>query len=254
MNKHKVGRPFDFPDSYIEFLSFLKVGFDIPYRMVEGAVDALSEYISFIHDICFTQIRRRMVRLMKGKKPSEIIVQAHDDDKEEEDPITVVVDSTGLTTTNKGSYIEDKWKKEKRKFIKLHIMADRKTKKIRGLSSDERAHRRFEEVYPSRQGSVKEKEDREGIRRHDVRFQEELQSPEGEGNRARNQGQEECEDASQRLSPAKRGNRTHKEARSRRLEAAQGLRAEVDRRDSLLILQESARRGSPLEEIHLPEG
>ncbi|MGA2877267.1 MAG: transposase, partial [Nitrososphaerales archaeon] len=45
MNKHKVGRPFDFPNSYIEFLSFLKVGFDIPYRMVEGAVDALSEYI-----------------------------------------------------------------------------------------------------------------------------------------------------------------------------------------------------------------
>ena len=132
MNKRKVGRPFDFPDSYIEFLSFLKVGFDIPYRMVEGAVDELSEYISFIHDICFTQIRRRMVRLMKGKKPSEIIVPAHDD-KEKEDPITVVVDSTGLTTTNKGSYIEDKWKKEKRKFIKLHIIADRKTKKIVGF-------------------------------------------------------------------------------------------------------------------------
>lgn len=100
--------------------------------MVEGAVDELSEYISFIHDICFTQIRRRMVRLMKGKKPSEIIVPAHDD-KEKEDPITVVVDSTGLTTTNKGSYIEDKWKKEKRKFIKLHIIADRKTKKIVGF-------------------------------------------------------------------------------------------------------------------------
>lgn len=133
MNKHKVGRPFDFPDSYIEFLSFLKVGFDIPYRMVEGAVDELSEYISFIRDICFTQIRRRMVRLMKGKKPSEIIVQAHDDDNKDKEPITAVVDSTGLTTTNKGSYIEDKWKKEKRKFIKLHIMADRKTKKIVGF-------------------------------------------------------------------------------------------------------------------------
>jgi hypothetical protein len=132
MNKHKVGRPFDFPDSYIEFLSFLKVGFDIPYRMVEGAVDELSEYISFIHDICFTQIRRRMVCLMKGKKPSEIIVRTRNE-REEEDPITVVVDSTGLTTTNKGSYIEDKWKKEKRKFIKLHIMADRKTKKIVGF-------------------------------------------------------------------------------------------------------------------------
>ncbi len=130
MNKHKVGRPFDFPNSYIEFLSFLKVGFDIPYRMVEGAVDALSEYISFIQDICFTQIRRRMVRLVKGKKPSEIIIRAHDDNEE---PITVVVDSTGLTTTNRGSYIEDKWKKDKRKFIKLHVLADKNTKKIVGF-------------------------------------------------------------------------------------------------------------------------
>ncbi len=130
MNKHKVGRPFDFPNSYIEFLSFLKVGFDIPYRMVEGAVDALSEYVSFIQDICFTQIRRRMVRLLKGKKPSDIVGAVDGDGK---DPITVVVDSTGLTTTNKGSYIEDKWKKEKRKFLKLHIMADKKTKKIVGF-------------------------------------------------------------------------------------------------------------------------
>lgn len=129
MNKDKVGRPFDFPNSYIEFLSFLKVGFDIPYRMVEGAVDALSEYISFIQDICFTQIRRRMVRLMKGKKPAEIVREA----KEDEEPITAIVDSTGLTTTTKGAYIEDKWKKEKRKFVRLHILADKKTRKIAGF-------------------------------------------------------------------------------------------------------------------------
>ena len=38
---NKIRRPFDFPSSYIEFLSFLKVGFDISYRMVEGAVGAV---------------------------------------------------------------------------------------------------------------------------------------------------------------------------------------------------------------------
>jgi hypothetical protein len=130
MNKYKVGRPFDFPDSYIEFLAFIKVGFDAPYRTIEGAVEALSEYISFIKDICFTQIRRRMVRLMKGKKPAEIVGAV---DKDQKDPITIAIDSTGLTTTNRGSYIEDKWKKEKRKFLKLHILADRKTGKIAGF-------------------------------------------------------------------------------------------------------------------------
>ncbi len=108
----------------------MKVGFDIPYRIVEGAVEALSEYISFIHGIGFTQIRRRMVRRVKGKKPSEIV---GDIGGGKEEPITVVADSTGLTTTNMSSYIEDKWKKERRKFLKLHIMADKKTKKIVGF-------------------------------------------------------------------------------------------------------------------------
>jgi hypothetical protein len=116
MNKGKVGRPFDFPDSYIEFLAFIKVGFDAPYRMVEGAVKALSEYILFIQDICFTQIRRRMVHLLKGKKPAEMIIRTQDENGE---PITAVVDSTGLTTTTKGAYIEAKWKKEKEKISQI---------------------------------------------------------------------------------------------------------------------------------------
>jgi hypothetical protein len=128
MNREKVGRPYAYPNSYIEFLSFLKVGFDITYRTVEGITQALSEYVSFIRDIHFTQIRRRMLSLMKGKKPSEMAkVDAG------EEPMTIVVDSSGLSTTNKGSYIEDKWKKEKRKYVKLHLVADKKTGKIVGF-------------------------------------------------------------------------------------------------------------------------
>jgi hypothetical protein len=79
MNEHKVGRLFDFPDSYIEFLSFLKVGFNVLYRMIEGAVEALSEYISFIQETCFTQSRRRMARLMKGKQPAQTIIRTQND-------------------------------------------------------------------------------------------------------------------------------------------------------------------------------
>lgn len=127
MNAEKVGRPYEYPNSYIEFLSFLKVGFDIPYRMVEGITEALSEYLRFIREVHFTQIRRRMLALMKGKKPSEMVKV---DDGE---PLTIVVDSSGLSTTNKGTYIEDRWKREKRRYVKLHIVADKKTKKIVGF-------------------------------------------------------------------------------------------------------------------------
>jgi DDE family transposase len=130
MNENKLGRPFEFPNSYISFLAFLKVGFDIPYRTVEGIVRELSEYIRFVEEMHYTHMRRRILASMKGKKPSEMVgADAADGDE----PMTVVVDSSGLSTTNKGSYIEDKWKKEKRKYVKLHILADKKTGKIKGF-------------------------------------------------------------------------------------------------------------------------
>jgi transposase len=47
--------------------------------------------------------------------------------------MAVIVDSSGLSVSNKGSYIEDRWKKEKRKYVKLHILADKKTGKIKGF-------------------------------------------------------------------------------------------------------------------------
>ena len=44
MNKGKVGAPFS-ALIIIEFVEFLKVGFKIPYRIVQGIVRGLSEYI-----------------------------------------------------------------------------------------------------------------------------------------------------------------------------------------------------------------
>lgn len=38
MNKDKVGAPFQYSDNYIQFLAFLKIGFKIPYRTVQGIV------------------------------------------------------------------------------------------------------------------------------------------------------------------------------------------------------------------------
>ena len=55
MNKGKVGAPFQYPHSYIEFVAFLKVGFKIPYRTVQGIVRGLSEYLR-IEEMHFTHI------------------------------------------------------------------------------------------------------------------------------------------------------------------------------------------------------
>jgi hypothetical protein len=123
LNKSKVGAPFQYPHSYIEFVAFLKVGFKIPYRTVQGIVRGLSEYLR-IEEMHFTHIRRRILKI----KPSvrNLGFEGEEDDK----PITLIVDASGLTISKKGDYIEDKWIREKKEFVKLHIAVDEKSKKV----------------------------------------------------------------------------------------------------------------------------
>jgi hypothetical protein len=122
MNKGKVGAPFEYSHTYIQFLAFLKIGFKISYRTVQGIVRGLSDYLK-IEEIHFTQIRRRIVKI----KPSVGNLNLDNDDNK---PITLIVDASGLTITKKGDYIEQKWIRKKKEFIKLHIAVDAKSKQI----------------------------------------------------------------------------------------------------------------------------
>ena len=123
MNKGKVGAPFEYSRAYIQFLAFLKTGFKISYRTVQGIVRGLSDYIR-IEEIHFTQIRRRILKI----KPS--VGNLNLDNNDGNNPITVIVDASGLTITKKGDYIEQKWIRKKKEFIKLHITVDAKSEKI----------------------------------------------------------------------------------------------------------------------------
>ncbi|MGC1927426.1 MAG: hypothetical protein WA667_00500 [Candidatus Nitrosopolaris sp.] len=50
------------------------------------------------------------------------------DNDSTEELITLVVDASGLTVSKKGDYIEEKWIRKKKEFIKLHIAVDAKSK------------------------------------------------------------------------------------------------------------------------------
>ena len=118
MNKGKVGAAFEYSHTYIQFLAFLKIGFKIAYRTVQGIIRGLSDYIK-IEEIHFTQIRRRILKV----KPSvgNLNLDNDNDDDDDNKPITLIVDASGLTITKKGDYIEQKWIRKKKEFIKLHI-------------------------------------------------------------------------------------------------------------------------------------
>lgn len=120
MNKGKIGAPFQYPHSYIEFVAFLKVDFKIPYRTVQGIVRGLSEYLR-IEEMHFTHIRRTILKI----KPSSVRNLGFEEGGDDDDkPITLIVDASGLTISKKGDYIEEKWIREKKDFIKLHIAVD----------------------------------------------------------------------------------------------------------------------------------
>ncbi len=87
---------------------------------MQGIVRGLSEYVR-IEELHFTHIRRRILKI----KPSVGSLNFQDDD-----PITLIVDASGLTISKKGDYIEDKWKREKKEFVKLYISIDEKSKKV----------------------------------------------------------------------------------------------------------------------------
>jgi hypothetical protein len=131
MNKGKVGAAFEYSHTYIQFLAFLKIGFKIAYRTVQEIIQGLSDYIK-IEEIHFTQIRRR--RILKVKPSVGNLNPDNDDDDDDDDnkPITLIVDdASGLTITKKGDYIEQKWIRKKKEFIKLHIAVDdAKSKKV----------------------------------------------------------------------------------------------------------------------------
>jgi hypothetical protein len=108
MNEGKVGAPFQYSDSYIHFLAFLKIGFKIPYRTVQGIVRGLSDYVRIVEETHFTHMRRRILKI---KPFIEETGFEKDDDCE---PITMIVDASGLTVSKKGDYIEEKWIRKKR--------------------------------------------------------------------------------------------------------------------------------------------
>jgi len=109
MNSKKIGQPYTYPNSMIEFLGIIKSkGFD--YRSLQGIVRALSKRFGPFPVISYSQIRRRIKKLELSFKPKS-------------ENLAVGCDGTGIKVTNRGEWIRQKWK-VRRGWIKVVIMGD----------------------------------------------------------------------------------------------------------------------------------
>ena len=109
LNHRKVGQPFLYPASMIEFLAILKgKGFDL--RSLQGVMQAFAKRLGPFPVISFSQIRRRIQKL-------PLVFHAKSKN------LIVACDGSGLKVSNRGEWIRQKWK-IRRGWIKVVIMGD----------------------------------------------------------------------------------------------------------------------------------
>lgn len=116
MNKNKIGRPYQYSNSFIEFESKLQPYFD--YRSIQGICKALSKKIKGFPVNHYTNACDRINAL-------DLDLPKLDFDK----PIYVGNDGTGIKVSNRGEWMRQKWQ-VRRGWIKAVITMDVEGKKL----------------------------------------------------------------------------------------------------------------------------
>jgi hypothetical protein len=116
MNKGKNGHPFMYPNTFIQFSGLMYTFLHLPYRQLEGYLQALSGFIPELRSADYTTLWQRIAKL-------ELNVPIPEND------IVVAVDSTGMKVTNRGDWMREKHGVERRGWIKVHVAVDVKTRK-----------------------------------------------------------------------------------------------------------------------------
>jgi len=145
MNKNKKGRPFEFPSSFIKFVSFIRSIFFLQYRQTEGFLRALSKHIAQIKVADYTTLWRRI-----AKTEFDIMIPESSKD------VIVAIDATGMKVTNRGEWIREKWKR-RRGWIKVHIAVDVETKELLAIEvTDERIsdNKKFKDLLDQAQNNI----------------------------------------------------------------------------------------------------
>jgi hypothetical protein len=118
-----VGRKFDLPWTSLEFLNLVHMIFGLPYRQTEGFLRKLSDFIPQIKPADYTTIWRR---------GSKLDIKQADTISARNESVIIAVDSSGITVTNRGEWMREKWKIH-RGWIKVHLAVNVETKEIVGI-------------------------------------------------------------------------------------------------------------------------
>jgi hypothetical protein len=116
MNKRKNGRPYRYPETFIQFSGLAYSFLHLPYRQLEGFLRALSGFVPGLRSADYTTLWQRISNL-------ELNIQVPDND------IVVAVDSTGMKVTSRGDWMREKHGVERKGWIKVHVAVDVETRR-----------------------------------------------------------------------------------------------------------------------------
>jgi len=112
MNEGKRGRPFLFPESLVRFAVMLRTALRLPFRQLQGILDALAgflaikvpDYTTLWHRLCRCQVHLPRPNLTGSDW-------------------TLAIDSTGIKVSDRGEWMREKWHVH-RGWIKVHMAVE----------------------------------------------------------------------------------------------------------------------------------
>lgn len=131
MNSDKLGRPFEFTDKAIQWANRIRIAFKIGYRLTRGILNHSLKRLGH-SGISLTQLYDRCRRISAvGGADGRILASGSCDVDVSEKPISVAIDSTGLSLNKYGGWRCYHWNlKSVSGWIKLHAAADPDTNRI----------------------------------------------------------------------------------------------------------------------------
>lgn len=123
MNLGKVGKPFKYINPLFEYAGLLHCYLHLGFRQTEGLLIGFAEKEPLLKKPDFSTINRRFNKLPTKIQP-----------RKTKDGFTIIIDSTGISTTNRSEWMRKIHRKGKidecKGFLKLHVAIDEETKEI----------------------------------------------------------------------------------------------------------------------------
>ena len=123
MNEGRPGPRYRLANTYIRLLAAVRYLYQMPYRQLEGYTRILHTLVPELPSGDYSGLRKRILRLPAD--PYKHLIGGNE-------PITIAVDSTGISVHRAGGWVERKHGK-KRRYVKLHFAVNTVTHEVVGM-------------------------------------------------------------------------------------------------------------------------